>query len=65
MTPENFRAGTVYPGSFAIDLMPFIQSLTKRIEDANRRRREEAARRKVREALDELARARAAAPKQG
>ena len=60
MTPQAFRASTMYPNAFAIDVVPIIQALSKRIEASNRRRKEEAARKEVREALADLERARAA-----
>lgn len=60
VTPQAYRAGTMYPGAIGIDVVPIIQAVAKQIEAANRRKQEKAARKEVREALADLERARAA-----
>jgi hypothetical protein len=48
VTPEGFRGGTLYPG---LDVFPLMQALAGEVRQANRRRREEAIRRRIREEL--------------
>jgi hypothetical protein len=55
VTPEAFRAGTLYPGAVSpIPLGRVIQILAKQIKAANRKRQEANAREEVRQALEAL-----------
>jgi hypothetical protein len=51
VTPEAFRASTLYPG---MNLWPFFQSVAKSADAASRRKQEAAAREEVGEALQDL-----------
>lgn len=61
VTPEQSRASTLYP--VGVDIVPLLKALIKSTRAEMRRREEERARREVRQALDDLARARTAANK--
>jgi hypothetical protein len=63
VTPEEFRAGTLYPIGIPID--PIITSLVKGIKAANRTRQEANAKEGVRQALEELLACRANPDKSG
>jgi hypothetical protein len=52
VTPEDFRAGTLYP--VGIPVVPLMEFLGKRISVAQRKAREERARVEVRQALEDL-----------
>jgi hypothetical protein len=52
VTPEEFRAGTLYPQGIPIDRV--AQFLVKQIKAANRRGQEAKAKEEVRQALEEL-----------
>ena len=61
VTPEAHRAATLYPG---MDIMPLLKAAVFTAPNAElKRRREASARKEVRDALEDLARARAAATK--
>lgn len=64
VTPEAFRASTLYPGSIGVPLMPALEALWKWLEKTRRRAQETAARKEVQDALQQLlvCRAHAAQP---
>lgn len=54
VTPEAFRASTLYPGSIGVPIGAIIDALGKKIRAARHRRAEEQARTEVAAALQEL-----------
>lgn len=52
VTPEQFRAGTLYP--MGIPLITVIELMTKEIKAANRKKQETRAREEVKKALEEF-----------
>ena len=52
VTPEAFRAATLYPQG--VPIVPLIELLAKGIRTADRKMREASARKEVRQALEEL-----------
>jgi hypothetical protein len=54
VTPEAFRASTLYPGAFGVPIGALIDALGKKISAARRRHAEQNARAEVAAALQEL-----------
>jgi len=54
VTPEEFRAGTLYPGAIGLPIGTLIDLLVRDVKLAHRKRQETRAREEVRKALEEL-----------
>lgn len=54
VTPEGFRASTLYPGSVGFPVGTWSGSLVKQIKEARRKAQEQAAREEVRQELAEV-----------
>src|SRR5262249_34118603 len=54
VTPEGFRASTLYPGSVGFPVGAWSGSLVKQIKEARRKAQEQAAREEVRQELAEV-----------
>ena len=54
VTPEDFRAGTLYPAAIGLPIGPLLELLGKQMAWPHRKTKQERARDEVRQALDEV-----------
>ena len=54
VTPEDFRAGTLYPAAIGLPIGPLLELLGKQMAWPHRKTKEDRAREEVRQALDEV-----------